>query len=250
VDLYAVSGILLLFLYNQIQAVIWRRILSTVVVLLVSLNILQFYQATRGVLPPVTITGEIYRDTFFNMSRTARVYIPTESITAKKTLQNNMESEKERIWMNQNTRNNSQFHTGQWSSVADIKTPYSAGLEIGLDSLFSTRNRVILVTAWVKGPDDVTKPSLIVDFQIAGKSLSYNHFELEKFVPSGRWTRIEVAYYVPQNLPEHGAVKIYFYNPSPYYKLYTDDLQIDFLSLKNEPDYLKMEGVNSPEPVR
>jgi hypothetical protein len=33
------------------------------------------------------------------------------------------------------------------------------------------------------------------------------------------------------------------------YKLYVDDLQVDFLSLKDEPDSRKVEGILLPEKI-
>jgi hypothetical protein len=151
--------------------------------------------------------------------------------------------------MNQGTRNDTISYQGHWSSKSDKKIPYSVGLETRLDTLFTTGNRIIQVSAWVLATKETTEATLVVDYQSKGKSLSYNQFILEKFVPEDKWTKIEVAWYVPRNLPPDGAAKVYFYNPSPLYKLYIDDLIIDFISLKDEAEYRKIEGALLPEKI-
>ena len=117
------------------------------------------------------------------------------------------------------------------------------------DSLFSTANRIIRIKAYVFSPKEITEGTLVVDYESQGKSLSYNQFILDEFVPADEWTPIEVAFYVPVKFPKTGSVKIYFFNPSPIYKLYVDDLKIDFISMKDEPDYRKVEGVLLPEGI-
>ena len=94
-----------------------------------------------------------------------------------------------------------------------------------------------------------TEGTLVVSFEMDGKSLSYNALNLDRYARKGKWTKLEAAFYVPRNMPQKGSVKIYFYNPSPVYKLFIDDLTIDFISLKDEPDYRKIEGILLPEKI-
>jgi hypothetical protein len=247
VDIYPIVALLMLFLYQMIGKRSWQNALSVAILLLIGLNLVQFYQHAKWIFPPYNITGEIYRDSFFSLSRKAKTYIPTEGITAVKTLKNDMEKDYGSSWMNAVTRNDTVFYAGKWSSKADKKIPYSVGLETTTDSLFTTQNRLIRIAARVYSPKEITEATLVTDFQDRGKSLSYNQFILEDYVPADKWTHIEIAIYVPRNLPETGSVKVYFYNPSPIYKLYVDDLNVDFISLKNEPDYMKIEGVLLPD---
>ena len=158
-----------------------------------------------------------------------------------------MEGNKGLMWLNPGTRNDKVFHNGQWSSEVNQKIPYSVGLETQLDSLFTTNNRIICVRSWVFSPREVSGITLVVDFQLDGKSLIYNHFKLDKFIPVDKWTPVEVAFYVPRNQPRKSMVKVYFFNPSLLYEYYIDDLAIDFLSLKNNPGYRNIDGVNEPE---
>ncbi len=249
IDLYVSVALLLLFSYQYFQSAAMKRLLSAILILLVSLNLLQFYQHATWIFPPYNITRAMYWDSFFSLSQKTRVYLPGEAIATTKSMANDMEQDQGIAWMNPGTRNDTVFHQGHWSSRIDKKLPYSLGLETKLDTLFTTGNRIIRINTWVLSPKEATEATLVVDYQADGKSLSYNQFILEKFVPAGKWTEIQVAFYVPRNLPAIGAAKVYFYNPSPLYKLYVDDLIIDFISLKDEPDYRKIEGVLLPEKV-
>ncbi|MFZ4564332.1 MAG: hypothetical protein ACOYNU_13215 [Bacteroidales bacterium] len=250
IDLYVLVALLILFLYFQIRKRGWKKVLSALVILLISLNRLQFYQHTKWIFPPYNITRAMYWDSFFSLSQKAKVYIPEDGIVGINTMSNDMEQDQGHVWMNPGTRNDTVFHQGRWSSKTDKKNPYSVGLETKLDSLFTTRNRLIRITAWVLSPREMNEATLVADYQLDGKSLSYNQFILEKFVPADEWTKVEIAWYVPGTLPLKGTAKIYFYNPSPLYKLYVDDLTIDFISLKDEPDYQKIEGVLLPEKTK
>ncbi len=247
IDIYVVVALLLLFLYQYFQKAISRQLLTTGLIVLIALNFLQFYQHSAHIFPTFNITGAIYRDSFFSLTRKAKVYIPAESIAGKRILENDMEGSKGLMWLNPGTRNDKVFHNGQWSSEVNQKIPYSVGLETQLDSLFTTNNRVICIRSWVFSPREVSGITLVVDFQLDRKSLSYNQFMLDKFISVDKWTPVEVAFYVPRNLPRKSMVKVYFFNPSLLYEYYIDDLAIDFLSLKNNPGYRRIDGVNVPE---
>ncbi len=249
IDIYVVVALLLLFLYKYLHTKTLRRLLTTILILLVSLNFLQFYQHAKWIFPPYTINSNIYRDSFFSLTLKAKAYIPAEGIVGKSTFANDMESLKGIEWMNPGTRQDTIFHQGRWSSGTDKKIPYSLGLETTVGKFFQTNNRIILVNAWVLAPKEATESTLVVDYQSDGKSLSYNQFILEKYVPVNKWTPIEVAFYVPGEMPENATAKVYFYNPSPLYKFFVDDLTIDLISMKDDPEFYKIEGVLLPEKV-
>ncbi|MFZ4521864.1 MAG: hypothetical protein ACOYNC_09170 [Bacteroidales bacterium] len=251
IDLYVAIALLLLFLYNYLRTRTRMRMFSALLILLIGLNLVQFYQHANWLFPPYNITGAIYKGSFFSLSHKARVYLPDECIANRVLKVNDLESNKEgEGWMNAGTRNDTVFHQGHWSSKTFRKAPYSIGLEDSLHSLFKTANRLILIKAWVLAPKETTEATLVVDYQAYGKSLSYNQFILDKYVPADQWTYIEVAFYVPENLDPKGVSKIYFFNPSPLYQFYVDEFQVEFISLKDEPDYRKIEGVLMAEGIK
>jgi hypothetical protein len=250
IDIYAMTGLLLLFMFIRIKGTIWSKILTVTASLLILLNLVQFWQHSQWIFPPYNISSEIYRDAFFTFTRKARVYVPDEAIAKVSNIQNDMETEKAPLWMNQKTRTKLEASSGNWSSLADRKLPYSVGPEITPDSLFTTKNRIIRVQAMVLSPRERPEATLVVDFQNDEKSLSYNQVLLEKFVPANEWTLVEAAVYFPVNFPNQGRVKVYFYNPSSIYDLFIDDLSVDFISLKEQPQYLKLEGILLPEQIK
>jgi len=244
IDLYAAVGLLLLYLFRSAGRGIGKYLLYTFTGILVILNGLQFYQHAKWIFPPSTITGPLFWDAAFSLHQKARVYLPGEGIAGVVTHQHNME--KEQYWMNEKTRTTVESHSGQWASLANRKDPYSAGLEITLDSLFTTNTRIVKVSAMVLSPKGFTDATLIVDFQTDGMSRSYNPFYLEKFVQPKKWEKVEAAFYVPVDLPPRSTVKVYFYNPYEYRPVYVDDLKIDFISMVPDNNYLKIDGIIMP----
>jgi len=247
IDIFPVVALLLFHALKLFNSQAWRKIMACVILFLVLLNLLQFYQHARWIFPPYDITRQIYRESFFSLTRKAKVFLPEEGIVAGRSYRNDME--KEMGWMNPATRTGSEHHLGQWSSAITHEMPYSAGLEAGIDSLFLTANRLIRVESEVLTHDEKTGGTLVVDYQLDGKSLSYNVLDLNNYVRRGRWTRIQAGFYVPADMPPGGTVKIYFFIPSEDKTIWIDDLAIDFLSLKDEPDYRKIEGIILPEKI-
>ncbi len=243
IDILFATALLLLFLYQALENTIFKSVLSGILVILIALNLFQFYQQTRQVLPAGLVTKSIYEASFFSLVPVVRSYIPDECITSSKTLENDMERDKGGIWMNPRTRTDKVFHQGHWSSRTDNIIPYSIGPETRFDSLFTTKNRVIRINSWVFAPIEIAGITMVVDFQLKGKSISHNQVTLDRFIRPKSWTHTGVAFYVPRTLPKNCTVKIYFYNPSACYQFFIDDLVIDFLSLKDDPACRKIDGV-------
>ena len=92
-----------------------------------------------------------------------------------------------------------------------------------------------------------TGTSLVADFQKDGKSLSYNPFYMAEYVSPLKWTRIQCAFYLPRTLPPGSIIKLYFYVPKTTLPFFIDDMSMDFLSLKDEIGYQRLEGVILPK---
>ncbi|MEI6455749.1 MAG: hypothetical protein WCO93_05630 [bacterium] len=244
IDIYLVVAILLLYLYNAMGSRSWKRFLTSILIILTALNIFQFYQHAKWIYPPSIISGKIFWDSFLSITKKARVYLPEEGIVRTQSCFNDLE--KDMGWMNAATRTGELFHCGSWSSRTDKNYPYGIGLDVMADSLFVTGNRIVQVSGWVYTPGERTESSLVVDFQAGSVSKSYNPFYMEDFAVPNKWTYFESAFYVPENLPERSSIKIYFFNPSSKRAFYIDDLKIDFISFKDEPDFKKIEGVILP----
>ncbi|MEI7489863.1 MAG: hypothetical protein WCK92_00550 [Bacteroidota bacterium] len=244
IDIYAVVGLLLVFLYGNFKSLNVRRSLTILLIALSALNIFQYYQHTRWIFPPYVITSEIFWDSFFSTDKTARAYIPKDAVVTVVSFSNDME--KELPWMNNKSRTNLVSYSGSWSSKADTVLPYSSGMELKADSLFTTANRIIRVTAMVLSPRERTDATVVADFSVNGKGISYNPFYLLNFIRPDEWVKVQVAFYVPAGLPREAVSKVYFYNPARYLPIFIDDMKVDYISLKDEADYRKIEGVVLP----
>jgi hypothetical protein len=247
IDILPVVALLVFFTMDVFATKAWKRLTIGLIILMTSLNLIQFYQHSQWIFPPYNITKSIYWDSFFSLTKQAKVFLPGEAVVAKKSFINDMEKDYGPTWLNPATRNISESRQGKWSSLADQTIPYSAGLVVCPDSLFITGNRLILVEAYFLAHERTSEATLVVSFELDGKSMSYNALNLDKFTRKDCWTKLEAAFYVPRNFPQNGLVKIYFYNPSPVKKLFIDDLKVDFISLKDDPDYRKIEGILLPE---
>jgi hypothetical protein len=126
------------------------------------------------------------------------------------------------------------------------KHPYSVGRSDLIAPLFTTANRIILVAAMVYSPDSASRSTLVMEVRSENQKLSYSSVYLKAYVQADQWTPIEMAFYVPGNIPENSIAKIYFFNNKGSEPLFIDDLKIDFLSLKDEQQYTLMEGIQQP----
>jgi hypothetical protein len=245
VDFLSLTGILLSFLFLSLQN---KRKLKTgmtiLIFLLIGLNLLQFYQHSRWIFPSIDIDRKTYWNAFFSLHPVARANIPDEAIIKRETMFNDME--KSQGWMNEWTITNLMAHSLRKSSLITRSHPYSAGLSTDLDSLFTSGNKIIRISAMVLSLGSTSGASLVADFSSGGKSKYYKGFYIEPFARPGKWTKIETAFYVPHDLLEKANVKIYFYLPQKSVPLFIDDMTIDFLSIKDEQIYSRLEGVLIP----
>jgi hypothetical protein len=245
IDVYAFIGILLFLIYKYSLISKAAKYLVTVILLLFTgLNVFQCYQHSIFVFPATDLTSEIYWDSFTRLHPVAKVYLPEEAIVSAKSFFTDME--KPEGWENPWTLKKPFGTSGKYSSFITQKHPYSVGRYETLAPLFTTPNRIILVSAMVYSLDSVSRSSLVVEVNSGDKKLSYSYEFLTRYVQADRWTPFEAAFYVPRNIPENSQAKIYFFNNKGSEPLFIDDMKIEFLSLKDEQQYTLMEGIKMP----
>jgi hypothetical protein len=246
IDILALPGILLFFLLLSIERFrIPHKGLKILLVLLIGLNLVQFYQHSRWIFPSTDIDRRTYWNSFFSFHVTSSTNIPLEAVTGQKTMFNNMENS--RGWINEGTIRGIMAFSPSKSSVISRIHPYSVGISAEIDTMFTTTNKVIRVVANVFSLGSVSGASIICNFIHSDTSMYYRAFYIEPFARPGEWTRIETAYYVPSDLAGKSIVRIYFFLPSSSVPLFIDDLKIDFLSLKEDRIYTRLEGVLLPQ---
>ncbi len=241
IDLYPVIAILLFYLFSLVNRKSWRRIWYIIITLLIILNIIQFYQHTKWIFPVAQITKSIYWDAFTTIHPKARIYLPEEAVSATVTISNDMEKEKR--WMNEQTLTDDVAFSGNKSSLINDAFPYGIGLEKAPFAQFETMNRIVKVTAQIRSTSRRSSCSLVLTLTDNGEFSCYKAFYLEHFIRKNRWVPIECAFSLPDHMPQNTVMKIYFYHPPKTPSLYIDDLTINFISLKDRPEYKKIEGV-------
>ncbi len=245
IDLYAIVAILLFFLYKTFQKrKFLRLLLTTILLLFTGLNIFQCYQHSCFIFPATDINREIYWDSFPRIHPAAKVYLPQEAIIARKSFFTDME--KPEGWENPWTLRGPFGFSGKHCSLITHKHPYSVGRYETLAPLFTSPNRIIRVSAMVWSSDSTSGSTLVMEIRSGEEKLSYNSFYLAPYVQADQWTRVEAAFYVPRDIPENSIAKIYFFNNTGSVPLFIDDMTIDFLSLKDEIQYTRMEGLQLP----
>ncbi|MCX6251528.1 MAG: hypothetical protein NTX61_12340 [Bacteroidetes bacterium] len=244
IDIYAIVGLLILFTLKSIKGSYFRYGVISLFLLLTGLNIVQFYQHVKWVFPATYITSEIYWDSFCKFHPEARIYLPQNAITGKQSFSNDME--RDMGWMNESTITDADVISGKRSSKIDSLLPFSVGFMNKLSPLLSGKNAIIKINAYVLSKGGKTTASLVVDLESAGKSFCYTPAYLGSFAIMNKWTLVEFGMYVPRSFPPDSYVKIYFYNPSAKIPLFVDDLKIDFLSLKDDENYRRIDGIKIP----
>jgi hypothetical protein len=245
IDLYAFLAILLFFLFRSLPGTnAYRHILISILLLFTGLNIFQCYQHSCFIFPATDITREIYWDSFYRIHPAARVYLPKEAIIGRKSFFTDME--KAEGWENPWTIRSPFGFSGKHCSMIAHKHPYSVGRYETLAPLFTSPNRIIQVSAMVWSSGMKSGSTLVVEVNSGDQRLSYNSFYLAPYVQADQWTRVESAFYVPQDIPSNSVAKIYFFCNTGSVPLFIDDLTIDFISLKDETQYAIMEGIQLP----
>jgi hypothetical protein len=236
---------MLFFLFKFFQkGKVIRYLLTFVLLLFTGLNIFQCYQHSCFIFPATDITREIYWDSFPRIHPAAKVYLSQEAIIARKSFFTDME--KPEGWENLYTLRGPFGFSGKHCSLITHKHPYSVGRYETLAPLFTSPNRIIQVTAMVWSPGMKSGSTLVMEVNSGEQKLSYNAFYLATYVQADQWTPVEAAFYVPRDIPENSIAKIYFFNNTGSVPLYIDDLTINFLSLKDEIQYTRMEGIQIP----
>ncbi len=241
IDFYAIVGILLFYLLKLVEwKPILRKLLTLFIVLMIGMNLFQFYQQSKWVFPFGHITKEIYWDSFFRLTPRAKVYIPEEDIVETRTIEHNFESLK-----NWNNEDKIVDIDGNRVIKIDSANIYSVEFRDWFVPYFSTSNRIIKVSADILSDLKKSKSVLIIEFQAGNITYSYNPFYPGAYNIKDKWTHVEFAIYTPEPITNEDFVKVFFFDASKKETLYIDNLRIEFLSIKEGAEHL--DGIDTPE---
>ena len=227
IDFYAIVGLLLLFLLNDIKRhKLLKYILYPIISLLILLNMFQAYQQRIWVFPLEYVTKDIYWDSYGRTVPVARATIGEEHVADKKVVFNDFE--KSLGWENEN---NLVIINGNAVSQISDTISISAGFKDNFQKYFTTDKQVIKISADVYSDKKYSDGSLVVEFLFNDINYSYNPIYLKTYNRRDKWVPIEFAFYTPKAVTSDDVVKIYFYNDSEDEILMVDNLKIEFISL-------------------
>mgnify|MGYP000950547345 CR=1 FL=1 len=230
IDLYALIGLLLAFAGRLI---IDKKMLSNgVLVLLLSLvglNNLQFYQHYTYVFPPGKITWQKYKHAFWRLVPAPRSFFPDKSIVKKKEFYNDFE--KDYGWLNYASVTDTLAYQGCCSSQTGKANEYSIGIWEPVDDFAKQPDSWVKVSAWIFSNQKYSDARLVIDFESDGKSIGYNPVFLNEFNRENRWVYLEFARRFPKNSGNENKLRVYFFNTNGRELFLVDNLKIEVLTL-------------------
>ncbi|MCD4734961.1 MAG: hypothetical protein K8R53_02865, partial [Bacteroidales bacterium] len=227
IDIYAVVAILLVFLLLVVKNFRFLfRTIKLLLILLIGLNLFQFYQQTQWIFPANYLTREIYWDSFFRLTPTAKVYLEETMIENKTTYLSDFESDTG--WVK---RKQLLYHDSNTYAFSDTANPYILVYKGDLSEQFESDSGIVKITADINSDVRYSKASLNIDFQTSKFSYSKNTFYFGAYNQNGEWTRMEFAVYTHPFITSEDSVKVFFYDGDSTENLLVDNIKIDFITL-------------------
>lgn len=231
IDIYALIGLLLGFASRlTVNRKLLTRATLILLVLLVALNNLQFYQHYTYVFPPGKITWQKYKHAFWRLVPAPRVHFPEELILKKKEFYNDFE--KDYGWLNYASVTDSLAYEGHFASRTGNPNEYSIGIWEPVDDFARQPNSWVKVDAWIFSNQKYSDARLVIDFESDGKSIGYNPVFLNEFNRKNRWVYLEFARRFPENPGKENKLRVYFFNTNLQECFLVDNLRIKVFSLK------------------
>lgn len=235
IDIYPLIALLLGFLLVSIS---FQKVLKSsftlVIIFLIVLNNIQFYQHYKYIFPPGEITFDIYKDSFLRSIPAARVRIPAENILATEIFENDFENDYG--WLNYGSVTDTLAHKGSYASQAGKVNDYSIGLLVDVKPLIHSDFPVVKVSAWIYSNKKRAGTQLVVQLENSGQHYFYKPFYLDEYNLQSRWTYVEFICKLPPLQNDNDQLRVFFFNSDEDEFFLADDLKIEIISLNHAPD--------------
>lgn len=227
VDYYALISLQAAVLFNFFYKHKLKIIPPAITLVIIPLNLLQTHQYKHGIIPGDSATAETYWGNFFAVNPVAYYSIPKETITDKQEFDFSFDDGKN------DARSASAFYSGNQSTFICKTRPFSETKKMALPSfMLPDGYSYIRVTAMIKSsPTQSKDEQLVIDINKNGKTISYNAFEISKYIRSG-WTHYQAGVEIPTDIdPKGDSVGVYFWKSGTLNKdtTFIDDLKIEFI---------------------
>jgi hypothetical protein len=237
IDFYGILAIMLLFAFEALRPMkLVFRVGMMGILLVIVLNLMQYYQSWKWVYPQGPVNREIYWDYFFQMKPLARIAYPNgEDVQREVTFSNDME--KAIGWINEDSYTAGRAHSGLFSSLTGGSDSVGTGVDKLIKPYLEGPRGKVIISAWVFSGQNNPGASLILDFNSEGLSFDYHTFSLDRYIRRNKWTYVEFMADIPRLITDHDRFKVYALNSSEKDSVHFDDMSIRLLSLKesNEP---------------
>lgn len=242
IDFYGLVALLLVYTFRikfSGKPLFSRKAFPGILLMLLALNLFQFYQQRKWVFPATYITKETYLDSFLRLKPIARVDIPAMYVKEEFTVVNDLKKDTE--WKyDLSLPVNDSIGTIR----LDTLRPYSIEYTNTIPGSFTDGIPVVIAGADVLSDIPRSGAVMVVEVGTPKFYYSYNPFYIGHYNKKGTWTRVEFALRLPETLTEQDLLKVYIYNGSNTEKLWIDNIWIKFLTL--DDTHTLPDGISKP----
>ncbi len=230
IDLYAPVGIMMGFAWQLVRSRRWQKsAVQVLLLLLVGLNGLQFYQHYTYVFPPGKITAQKYADAFFRLVPAARAGIPDSLVVAKSVFSNDFESDYG--WLNYGSVSDTLAYAGCCASMTNRVNPYTIGLLKDINPLVRSPWVWVRVEAQIYSNAKRSTANLVIQLENSDGIFFYQPFYLAPYNRQNKWTRVEFATLLPPLQSPADKLRVFFYDMNKKEFFLVDNLRVEVLSI-------------------
>ncbi|MFP4471813.1 MAG: hypothetical protein ACLFPE_14110 [Bacteroidales bacterium] len=231
VDLYAVVGLLLAFAWLLVRRSKWLKHLTRILlVFLVALNGLQFYQHYTFIFPPGKITAQKYADAFFRLVPAARTDFPDSLVVKKEVFYNDFE--KDYGWINRGSVTDTLSYEGCCASMAGLVNPYSIGFLTDINPLLHSSHPWVKVSGQIYSNQRRSNARLVIQLENEDGYFFYSPFYLKTWNRKNKWTYMEFATPLPPLQSAGDKLRVFFYHMNDEELFLVDNLTVEVISMK------------------
>jgi hypothetical protein len=236
IDVYGLMAVLLGFFLQQIsKSKILKAGAGILLLVIVIINCLQYYQHYKYIFPPGTIDSSAYRDSFLRLVPAPRVNFPEELIEGTKVFYNDFE--KDYGWLNYASVTDKLAFEGKYASRAGFVNQYSIGLYEPLPGQLSTSFGWVKVGFRMYSNQKYSDALLVVDFESEGKSIFYKPIFMKEYNIGDQWVYLEFAVKVPKLHTPDDMLRVYFILDYSEELFLIDNLKVEVISLKEDFEF-------------
>ena len=226
VDYYFLPALMLGFLLEDIKSRKLIYAMRILIIILCMVSMLQTYQFRNGIMPCDYNSAENYFANFFKIKPVAICPIPKSIIVNYSKHDYNFD-----LPDSPQPVAEEEHYSGNKSAFTNRLNSFSAGTILAIPSFIKNDGvGKIRASAMIKSQPDKGKCTLVLDFIRSGKSISYNGFQLNNFIHSSEWTKVEFGLTLPENVSaKTDSLKFYFWDDKGG-ETFIDDVSIEFIT--------------------